>query len=233
MITVRINLAHVQATLGRLAAARELLLQTLAECRDTGNRRMEAIAQANLSGTWVDAGDCEAGYAAAMEGLRLAALIGESRTAAWAHNGAQYAAYGLGRLEQALEHARCAEEGFRTQGDPASARINAAAAARNLQALGRADEARAAAEALLAEADAAADGWDGAYELAYLLHQALAPLGHPRATSLLQAAYDSLNAVAEQMAAHVSRAEFLGQVLTHRNICAAWQAAQPSPPDRP
>ena len=232
MVTVRINLAHVQATVGRMSEARDLLLQAIAECRDTGNRRMEAIAHANIGGLWVEAGAFETAYAASLEGLRLAALSGETRTAAWAHNSAQYAAHGLGRFAQALEHARRAEEGFRIHAVHGAAWINAAAAARNLLALGRAEEAGAAAAALLAEVDDRS-GWDGAFELAYLLHEVLAPLGHARAPALLTLAYQALNTQADRMAEHVPRDAFLRSVPVHRAICAQWDAAQAGAPRAP
>lgn len=225
VVAVRINLAHVQATLGQIPAARELLLQAIGECRDTGNRRMEAIAHANIAGLWVEAGEAETGYAAALEGLRLATLVGETRSAAWAHNSAQYAAHGMGRFDLALDHARRAEEGFRTHAVHGAAWINAAAAACNLLALGRAEEARAAAEALLVEVDAQS-GWDGAFELAYLLHQVLEPFGHPRAPALLTTAYQLLITQAERMAEHVPRETFLLGAPVHRAICEQWDAAQ-------
>lgn len=223
MVIARINLAHVQATLGQMAAARDLLLQVIADCRDTGNRRQEASAHANIGGLWVAAGELETGYAASLEGLRLAAFIGETRTAAWAHNSAQYAAQGMGRFDLALDHARQAEVGFRAHAILGPAWINAAAAAGNLLALQRPDEARAAAEALLSEVDAQ-DGWDGAFELAYLLHEVLAPMGHARAPGLLAMAYQALNAQAQRLAEHVPREVFIGNTPVHRAICARWDA---------
>lgn len=224
MVAVRINLAHVQATVGRFPAARDLLLQAIAECRDTGNRRLEAIAHANVAGLWVEAGEAETGYAAAVEGLRLAALVGETRVAAWAHNSAQYAAHSLARFDLALDHARRAEAGFRVHAVHSAAWINAGAGARNLLALGRIDEARTAAVALLAEVDTQS-GWDGAFELADLLHQVLAPLGHPRAPALLNTAYQLLSTQADRLADHVPRETFLGTSIP-RAICERWQAAQ-------
>jgi len=236
MLAARINLAQVQATLGQMAEARAMLLQAIAECRDTGNRRLEAIAHANISGLWCEAGAFETGYAASLEGLRLAALIGETRTAAWAHNGAQYAAQGMGRFDLALAHARRAEEGFRAHAIPSVAWINAAAVARNLLALGQAAEAGAAAEALLAEVDAVgageggggsgSGGWEGAFELAYILYEVLAPLGHPRAASLLAMAHQALVTQADKMAAYVPREAFLRGLPVHRAICERWLAAQ-------
>jgi tetratricopeptide (TPR) repeat protein len=222
MNTARINQAHVQATLGDVAGARDLLLQTIEDCRETGNRRLEASAQANVSGLLTELGDHEQAYAAAQEGLRLAAVIGESRIAAWAHNGAQYAAHAMGRFELALQHARLAEEGLRAHSASAVAWINAAAAARNLLALGRADEARDAAEALLAEVDAG-QGWDDAFELAYLLHEALTPLSHPRAAELLDTAYHALSAYADKMAEHVPRGAFMRGQALHRAIFKLWE----------
>jgi tetratricopeptide (TPR) repeat protein len=225
MVAVRINLAHAQATVGEIPAARDLLLQAIGECRDTGNRRMEAIAHANIAGLWVEAGEAETGYAAALEGLRLAGLIGETRIAAWAHNSAQYAAHSLARFDLALDHARRAEEGFRVHAVHGAAWINAGAAARNLLALGRVEEARAAAVALLAEVDAQS-GWDGAFELAYLLHQVLAPLGHPRAPALLTTAHQLLSTQADRLADQVPRETFLLGTSLHRAICELWDAAQ-------
>ena len=143
MVAVRINLAHVQATVGQIPAARDLLLQAIGECRDTGNRRMEAIAHANIAGLWVEAGEAETGYAAALEGLRLAALVGETRIAAWAHNSAQYAAHSLARFDLALDHARRAEEGFRVHAVHSASWINAGAAARTPRSRRRALDAAA------------------------------------------------------------------------------------------
>ncbi len=222
MITARINQAHVQATLGNVAGARDLLRQTIEDCRETGNRRMEAAAQANISGLLTELGDCETAYAAAQEGLRLAAVGGDSRAAAWAHNGAQYAAHAMGRFELALQHARLAEEGLRAHSAGAAAWINAGAAARNLLALGRVGETRDAAEALLAEVDAG-DGWDDAFELAYLLHEVLAPLGHPRAGELLSKAHHALSAYADKMAEHVPREAFMRSLALHRAIGQLWE----------
>ena len=103
--------------------------------------------------------------------------------------------------------------------------MNAGAAARNLLALGRADEARAVAEAVLAEVDTQS-GWDGNYELAYLLHQVLAPLGHPRAPALLTTAYQLLSTHADRVAEHVPRETYLLGIPVHRDICERWDAAQ-------
>jgi class 3 adenylate cyclase len=221
MNTARINQAHVQATLGDVAGARDLLRLTIEDCRETGNRRMEAAAQANISGLLTELGDGESAYAAAQEALRLAAVSGDSRASAWAHNGAQYAAHAMGQFELALQHARLAEEGLRAHSASAVAWINAAAAALNLLALGRVDETRDAAEALLVEIDAG-DGWDDAFELAYLLHEALAPLSHPRAAELLNKAYHALSAHADKMAAHVPREAFMRSLALHRAICKLW-----------
>ena len=225
LVAVRINLAHVHATLGQVAIARDLLLLAIADCRDTGNRRMEAIAQANIGGLWCDTGEFETAYAASLEGLRMAGLTGETRTAAWAHNSAQYAAQGMGRFDLALDHARQAEQGFRAHAVHSAAWINAGAAACNLLALGQADEARAAAETLLAEVDAQG-GWDGAFELAYLLHQVLAPLGHQRGPWLLRTAYHALSTHADKMAEHVPRETLLRGAPVHRAICERWDAAK-------
>jgi tetratricopeptide (TPR) repeat protein len=203
--------------------ARDLLLQAITGFRALGNRRLEAVAQANLGGMWTLLGDPQTGYAASCEGLRLARLSGETRTEAWAHNSAQYAAHRLGRLDAALDHARHAEALFRAHGDLSAAWINAGAAARNLQGLGRAPEAVQAAEGLLAEIDAAG-AWEGAFEAAYLLHCALAPVAHGRAAGLLAQAHRALLAEADRLAEHVPRETFLEGNYVHRAICDAARA---------
>ncbi|HUG26250.1 MAG TPA: hypothetical protein VMN83_27430 [Albitalea sp.] len=225
VINVRSNLAQVEMTLGRLANARDLLQRVVQECREIGSRRLEAMACANLGGMLSELGEAQSGYDTAVEGVRLSRLSGESRTEAWAHHSAQTAAGVLGRFHDALDHARAACAGFKAHKDQTAEWINAGAAVRNLQALGRQDEALAAADTLLAEVDARG-GWDGGFEPAYHVYRALAPLGDPRAQDLLACAYAAFSAEADLLAEHVPRDTFMHSTFVARGICEDWAAAQ-------
>jgi len=222
---VRLNLAHVEMTLGRNGNARDLLLRVVHEFREIGSRRLEGIACANLAGMLCELGEAQKGYDTALEGLRLARISGESRGEAWAHHSAQLAARTLGRFADALDHARAACAGFKAHNEPNAERINAGAAVRNLQALGRQDEALAAADTLLADVGARG-GWGGGFEPAYHVYRALAPLGDPRAPDLLAGAYAALSAEAALLAEHVSRDTFMHSTFVARGICHDWAAAQ-------
>jgi class 3 adenylate cyclase/tetratricopeptide (TPR) repeat protein len=229
IVNVQINLAQIELSLGRIAAACERLLQAVQTCREIGAGRLEAMARANLGVVLVELGRGQEAYDTALEALRLARISGESRTEAWAHHSAQLAAHSLGRLSDALEHACAASAHFKAHHEVAAARINASAAVRYLQVLGRVAEAVDAADTLLAEVDACG-GWDdsldGAFDPPFNLYCALAPLGDSRAAALLEAAYRGLCRQAELMADHVPREEFICSTVSARGVCAAWAAAQ-------
>jgi class 3 adenylate cyclase/tetratricopeptide (TPR) repeat protein len=217
---VRHNLGQVALTLGDNAKARDLLQQAAQECREIGSRRLEGLACANLGTVLAEIGEAARGYESALEGLRLARLSGDRRAEGWAHHGAQTCASALGRYADALEHARAASAVFRLNNDPGTAWINSAAAASHLQALGRSDEARAEADALLTDVQASG-GWGDAFEPPYLLYCALAPQGDPRAHALLATATAALAAQADALAAHVPRETFLGATRVTRGIAAS------------
>ena len=225
MVNIRNNLAHVEMTLGRNENARALFLQSLHECREIGARRFEGLACANLSSVLCELGDSQLGYDSALEGLRLARHSGEQRTEAWAHHGAQLAARLLGRLPEALAHARAACAGFKAHHDQGPEWINAGAVVHNLQAMGDHEQALVAADSLLAEV-AEQGGWGGAFEPPYYVYCALAPLGDERAATLLAAAYQCLSAQADLFAEHVARESFMGSTFATRGVCDAWAAAQ-------
>jgi len=214
---VRHNLGQVALTLGDNVKARDLLQQSMQECREIGSRRLEGLACANLATVLAELDEAERGYGLALEGLRLARLSGDRRAEAWAHHGAQSSAGALGRYTDALAHARAACEGFRSQNDRSAAWINAAAAASHLQALGRSDEARAEADALLAEVESNG-GWGDAFEPAYLVYCALEPLADPRAGALLATATAALAAQADAQSALVPRETFLQATRVTRGI---------------
>lgn len=222
---VRLNLAQVEMTLGRNGNARDLLLRVVQELREIGSRRLEAMACANLASMLCELGEAQNGYDAALEGLRLARISGESRAEAWAHHGAQLAARTLGRFADALDHTRAACAGFNAHNEQNGELINAAAAVRNLQALGRRDEALAEANALLTKV-AERGGWNGSFEPAYHVYRALAPLGDPRAHDLLSCAYTALSAEADLLADHIPRDTFMQCSFVTRGICEDWTAAQ-------
>ncbi|WP_458232824.1 ATP-binding protein [Roseateles sp. P5_E8] len=222
---VRINLAQVEMNLGRNANARDLLRQVAQECREIGSRSLEAIACTNLGEVLCELGEAQDGYDAALEGLRLGRISGDSRVQAYGHQSAQLAAHALGRLSEALDHAEAAGAGFRADNDLGTAWVNASAAVRYLHGLGRNEEALAAADALLAEV-AAQGGWDGAFEPPYQLYRALAPLGDPRADGLLASSYSALTARADLFAEYVPRDSFMQSTMVARGICEHWAAAQ-------
>ena len=217
LVNVRANLGQIEILLGRNAVARDLLQQVVDECREIGSRRVEAMACANLATALTELGDAQGGHAMALEGLRLARISGESRTEAFAHHAAQAAAGALGLHAEALAHAHAAVASFRSHNDAATAWINAGAAVRHLQALGRGAEARAEADTLLADVQASG-GWGDGFEAQYHLHCALAALGDPRADGLLASARAGLEAQADALAAHVPRTAFLQSTRVARGI---------------
>ena len=217
---VRVNQGQIEMTLGRHESARDLMLQAIQKCRETGARRLEAMPCANLGSLLTECGDAQRGYDMALEGLRLARISGETRTEAWAHHGARLPASVLGRHADALAHGRAASAIFRAHNDTGPAWINDGAAACILLAMGRGDEALAAADTLLAEVETG-DGWGDAFEPMYSLHCALAPLGDRRADGLLASAYRALNEQAHRLAEHVPRDEFMRSTMATRGLCAA------------
>lgn len=188
-------------------------------------RSLEGMACANLGEVLCELDESQGGFEAALAGLRLAQLSGETGTEAWAHHSAQLAASELGLFSDALNHAQAACAGFKAYADRQRDWINAAAAARNLQHLARDEEALAAADTLLAEV-ASCGGWDGAIESPYHLHGALVPLGDYRAQGLLMLAHEGLSAQAERVAGYVPRDAFMRSSGVFRNICESWAAAQ-------
>jgi len=224
IVNVRLNLAEAETRLGRNASARAQLQQVVQECREIGSRRLEAMACANLGEALCEMGEAQSGYDMALDGLRLARISGETRTEAFAHQSSQRATGVLGRFSEALEHAQAACAGFKAHNDQSTVWVNAGAVARHMQALGRDEEALAAADALLAEVDAAG-GWDGGFEAPYQLYRALAPLGDPRADGLLACSYSALSARAELLAEHVPRDTFMQSTIVARGICEHWAAA--------
>ena len=222
---VRQNLALVEITVGRNGNARDLLLRVVHELREIGSRRLEALACANLGAMLCELGEAQKGYDTALEGLRLARISGESRVEAWAHHSAQLAARTLGRFADALGHARAACAGFKAHNEQNAEWINAGAVVRCLQALGRRDEALAAADILLAEVNARG-GWGGGFEPAHHVYRALAPMGDPRAYDLLAGAYAALSAQADLLVEYVPRDTFMTCTFATRGISEDWAATQ-------
>ena len=89
--------------------------------------------------------------------------------------------------------ARAARTGFVSNGAAMQAWEQASLVARILHDMGEPSQALAEAEALLAEV-AQGGGWGECVDAAFHLHRVLAPSGDARASSLLAAAYQGLNA---------------------------------------
>ena len=135
------------------------------------------------------------------------------------------AAHALGRLPEALEHARAARIGFNDHANQPEAWTHASVAARILDDMGEHAQALAEAEAVLADV-ADKGGWSDSYEGAMHLHHVLSPRGDSRASALLATAYQGLSAMAERFADQVPRDIYMRSDLLAREICDAWAAAQ-------
>ncbi len=228
-VTVFLNLARSEELLCRPAQARELMLRVLQECREIGARAMEAMGHANLSSLLCELGDCQGGHDSALKGLALAQITGDRWAQTYAHRGARMAAHAMGRLPEALEHARAARIGFDDHANQPEAWTHASVAARILNDMGEHALALAEAEAVLADV-ADKGGWGDSYEGAMHLHHVLSPRGDNRASALLATAHQGLCAMAERFAGQVPREIYMRSDLMAREISDAWATAQAARP---
>ena len=227
VINIRVNLAHIEETIGRFDKASELYAQVLTECDDVGAYGLKSMACANLAGVLGELGEGQKGYDAALESLRLARITADRRTEAFAHRGARISAVALGRWRDALDHGRAAASAFTDCGHPALAWTEASMVARILSGLGEQASALDETNALLAEV-ARCGGWGDYGDPQFHLFCVLAPLGDERVAGLLESAHRGLNVLADRYADVVPRASFLVASSIAREICAAWAAAQAS-----
>lgn len=158
VINVRVNLAHIEETIGRFDKASELYAQVLTECDDVGAYGLKGMACANLAGVLGELGEGQKGYDAALESLRLARITADRRTEAFAHRGARISAVALGRWRDALDHGRAAASAFTDCGYPSMAWTDVSMVARILSGLGEQASALDETNALLAEV-ARCGGW--------------------------------------------------------------------------
>jgi class 3 adenylate cyclase/tetratricopeptide (TPR) repeat protein len=224
-IVVRINMAVGEELRRRIASARTLLEQVIPECQEAGIIRLEALARANLSCLLVEEGDSQRGYDIALEGLRLARIIGERRTAAFAHRGAMTAAFALGRWAEALEHAGAGRAAFVDNGYPYHAWLCTGVMARSLLALDKPAQALVEADALLSEV-AEHGHWGETYEAPFHVYCVLNAVNDERAGEVLAAAHERLGAQAQTVADAVPLETYLQATMISRDICHAWAAAQ-------
>ena len=224
-VTVQVNQAESEMQLGRFAQARDMQLRTLQDCQDIGHRRMEAMAQANLSLYRCELGDFSGALDSALQGLRLAQSTGDRWAQAFAHGGTHRAAYAMGLLPEALEHAQAARIAFGEHGEQEAAWWYWSAAACTLHAMGDPAAALAEAEAVLADV-AAQGGWRQSIEGPTYLHRVLASQGDSRANDLLATASQNLEALADLYSELVPRERFLRATAARRELGDALAAAR-------
>ena len=186
---------------------------------------MEAIGHAHLSNVLFELGESQAGYDAALEGLRIAQPIGDRMAQAIAHRGAQLCARAMGQMPEALAQARAASAAFSDARRQDLVWTEWAAAVRIRYEMGEQAQALSEAEALLAEV-AAQGGWGDCLDGPMYLHHVLAPLGDSRANDLLATAHGLLHTLAGRFADVVPPEAFLRNASGRREITEAWESGR-------
>jgi tetratricopeptide (TPR) repeat protein len=225
------NLGSVYPRLGDYARARDCLQQGLEVARAVGRRHDEAALLLNMASVAHLQGDDAAALGYASAAWDSAESSGQLDLQAFARLVAGHAELGLGRLDAAAaayadSHAQMQALQLRPQQllDPVSGLARVALAA------GQLPQALQHAESLLAHR-AAGGSFDGTEEpllLPLTCWRVLQAAADPRAPAALADAMAQLQQQAARINDEAARQRFLQQVPHHREIAAAWAAAQAS-----
>ena len=226
------NLGFAAMTLGDYAAAQQQFMQALALSAAIGQRKNEGIIRINLGLVLLNLAQPEAAHGQVRQALDLLRVTGDRWGEAAALRVAGQAAQALGDGVAASELLTASRDLFDQLGLPHLA-IEAMAALA-AAALARGDHAAAMLEvqAILDRQAGGAelDGTDEPMRIRLQCWQVLNASADARAPELLAAAWRELSARAGRIGDAKRRHDFLQAVPFHREIAAAWHAAQAARP---
>ena len=226
------NLGFAAMTLGDYATAQQQFMQALALSAAIGQRKNEGIIRINLGLVLLNLEQPAAAQAQVRQALDLLRTTGDRWGEAAALRVAGQAAQALGAGAAASELLLASRDLFDQLGLPHLA-IEAMAALAGT-ALARHDHAGALAQVqTILDRQAAGSSLDGSDEpmrIRLQCWQVLNAVADARAPEVLAAAWRDLNACAERIDDAQRRHDFLQAVPFHREIAAAWHAAQAARP---
>ncbi|MCP4527659.1 MAG: tetratricopeptide repeat protein, partial [Aestuariibacter sp.] len=219
----------------------------LAIAREIGNRQHETLPLANLGFVAAVQGDYAGARSYYEQCLDIVCEIGHRELEGYVLTGLGDALMGLGKLAEALVLLRQAisvrrelghqallmesqatlARAYLAQGDPATSpsASSGQVSGQTGQAL---TQAQAQVEEILAYLDAGGnlDGTEQPLRIYLTCYQVLQASGDSRAAGVLQSAHAALQEQAARIPDEDTRRSFLENVPWHREIVAAWQAAQ-------
>ncbi len=226
------NLGFAAMTLGDYASAQQLLMQALSLSAAIGQRKNEGIIRINLALILVNLGQPAAAQGHAEQALALLRATGDRWGEAAALRLAGQAAQALGNEAPAAALLAASRDLFDSLGLPHLA-IEAMALLATA-ALARGDRAGALAQVqdILARqaAGAGLEGSDEPLRIRLACWQVLDAVADPRASGLLDTAWQELSSRAARIGDPLRRQTFIDGVPFHREIARAWQARHPGAP---
>ena len=221
------NLGESWLQLGDYAQARRDLEEGLRLSRAVGDHAMQCVPLLNLSQLMMRNGDAAAALEHAQAALEIAVTVQNPETEARAQWASGQAELALGRHTAAAAAFERAH-GVARAADVATQHDAAAGIARVALAQGDVAAAMRAAEAVLAHlaTGATLEGTDGPRLIKLTCHRVLAHAGDPRAAAVLATAHTELQALAAAITDATLRHSFLANIPEHREIVAAWEAAE-------
>ncbi|MEW5867764.1 MAG: tetratricopeptide repeat protein [Chloroflexota bacterium] len=224
------NLGWIAGNMGEYQQARSYAEQNLRIAREVGNLYDEAYALINLSSYTGALGDHGMALHYAQQGLELCRRMGETSGEAWAQTYLGHNQFALGRLDAAAGAYQAALEIRRKLGQPVLATEPLAGLARTALANGDQGLRSAACNYVEEVLDylgrgGSLAGTDEPLRVYYSCYLVLAYSGDGRAASVLETAYQALQARTVALQDAVSQKAFIENVEINRLILAAWNAA--------
>jgi DNA-binding SARP family transcriptional activator/tetratricopeptide (TPR) repeat protein len=220
------NLAGAWQYLGDLAQARGLYERSIQCCRDIGDRRGESETLAWLGELACWRGDDAAARDASEHALHLARSIGAQYETGLALTHLGHALAGLGQLMEAADACRQALEMHRKFNNPSDLRASLAGLADVALAQGQVEDAIIYVEEILTlmDVNTLAQETEWANETMICV-RVLHASRDPRAMGILSAAHTALQEQAARISDANLRCAFLENRPDHRDLIAAWRAA--------
>jgi tetratricopeptide (TPR) repeat protein len=217
------NLGHAFLDQGDVIKAQSYYERSLGISREVGDRRVECVTMVNLGLLFHRMGDNETARQYSQQALRVAKDIDARERQGDSLTNLGHALAGLGQWTEAAVAYQDALDIWRELGrynlamEPLAGLVRISLAQDDLAL------ARTQVEEILRHLEIGAlDGTEEPFRVYLTCYQALKANADPRAQDILSTAYNLLQARAAKISDEQVRRSFLENVLTHRELIAAW-----------
>jgi tetratricopeptide (TPR) repeat protein len=218
------NLGWIAGMLGEYGSARRFCEQNLRIANEAGDQETKVINLTNLSSIAERQQDYSAAQSYGEQAIELAQQTGNRSAAAWAYLFIGHVFMGLSQPDVAISHFQqslAIREELSQSGLACEPRAGLALA---LLADGKVDQALEQVRLILEYMDGGGtlDGTDEPMRVYLSCIVGLESINHPRAQSLLEAAYQMIQERASKITSEPSRRSFLEKVPYHQEIIRRW-----------